>query len=102
MISTEDLDVECAFGNLLEYRLRIERAVIIANAGVVPSNDQVRSPNVLPEHGMQHRFTGARKQHVKAVAVNHYGIFREILVHHLANTGIADGGGNIACLEFAK
>jgi hypothetical protein len=61
VIGPVDLDLQRTLGHLLvEDRLRVEAAVVVADAGVVAADDQVAAAAVLAEHRVQHGLPRAR------------------------------------------
>ena len=103
MVCLEYFNLQRTFRHLFtKYGLGVERAVIAADTGVVPADNQVAAPGILPEHGMQHRLTRAGIEHVETVTGYHYGILRKIQFHHLANGRIAHVGGYVPRLQLSQ
>ena len=103
MVGSEDFDFECTLRHLLvEDGLRIEGAVVIANAGVIAADDKVAGAHVLPEVGVQHRFPRPGVEHVETVAGYDRAVFRKVEFHHGANRVVAHLCRNVARLQFAQ
>ena len=77
-------------------------AVVVAHAGVVAADDQVRAAAVLAEHRVQHGLARAGVEHVEAVAGDQHGVRREVELDHLADGSVAHVGGDVALLELAE
>ena len=64
--------LERVLRNLVENVVRVERAVVIADPGVVAPHDLVRAAVVLAEQRVQQRLAGAGVAHVERVARLHH------------------------------
>jgi len=102
VICAEYFDLKRTFRDVIENTLCIKWTIVVANAGMVATNNQVSRSHVLAEYRMQNRFTRTGVQHVKTVTGHHYAVLREVHVDHLADAGIADGSRNIAGFELAE
>ena len=103
MVGAEDFNLQCVRRNfVVKNRLRVKCAVIIADAGVVAADDEMRRPHVLPKQRVQHRLARARIHHVKTVAADQQRVRRKIHLGHFANRRVAHFRRNVAFLQFAE
>jgi hypothetical protein len=93
VVGLEDLDLERACRHLVEDGLRVEGAVVVADAGMVAADDEVGRAHVLAEVGVQHGLARAGVEHVEAVAGDHGAVRREVQLDHLADAGVAHRAG---------
>src|ERR1700682_2864392 len=63
VLEEKDLDPELTRRVLVEDSMRGVGVVVIADAGVVAADDEVRAPVVAPHDGVEHRFLGTRIAH---------------------------------------
>ncbi len=80
----------------------VERAVVVAHAGVVTADDQVRAAVVLAEQGVQQRLAGAGVTHVQRVAGLHHGVLHEVVLDQGADRFLAHFRRNITGLQVAQ
>ena len=66
--------------DLAEDLLRVERAVVVADAGVVTADDQVRAAVVLAEHGVQQGLARPGVAHLHRVAALDDALLAEVIV----------------------
>src|SRR5512145_1419599 len=67
-VHLERLRLERARWNLVEHAVRIERPVVLADAGMVAPHDQMRAAVVLAEKRVQQRLARTGVAHVERVA----------------------------------
>ena len=103
MVCAEDLDLHCAFRNLVvKDGLSVEITIVITDTRMVATDNEIGGAHVLTEIGMQYGFTRTGIEHVKTIARHHHAVRREVEFRHLANRRIAHMSRNITGLEFAQ
>src|SRR5579872_1902819 len=88
--------------DFFEYLLRVKRSVVITDAGVIASYDQVRATVVLAESGVEQGFARARVAHLQRVAALDYVFLAEVLRYQRVDCFHADIGRNVTGLELAQ
>ena len=82
--------------------MRIEGAVVVADAGMVAPDDKVRAAKVLANEGMKQRLARARIAHLDRIARLNDRSRAEIIVDHRLDCSGANIGWNVACFQFPK
>src|SRR3954465_1532268 len=73
-------DTNGVLGERLEDRLRVVRAVVVAQPGVVAPDDEVRAAEVLAHQGMEPRLPRAGVAHRRRVDGQHYAVPRIVVL----------------------
>src|SRR6185312_1561719 len=93
---------ECAVPQLVEDVLRVEGAIVAANAGVVASDDQVRAAEILADKSMKQCLARPGVTHFNRIARLNYRFLTEIIVDHRLNSARTHLGRYIARLQLSK
>src|SRR5262249_10954760 len=101
-INFQRFRMERARPELVEDGLRVIRAVIIADAGTIASDDQMRATEILANERMQQRLARTGIAHLDRIAGLNDRSGTEIIVDHRLDRAGTDLGGNIAGFEFAE
>ena len=101
-VDLERLGLERILRDFVEDMVRVERAIVAADAGVVAADDQVRAAVVLAEQGVQQRLARTGIAHVERVAGLDDGILDEVLLDQGADGLGAHVGRDVAGLELAE
>ena len=96
------MDIERTLPQDVKYVLGFERSVEVTDAGMIESDDQMRTPEILTNHCMQQRFPGAGVAHFDRVARLHYGRWQKVIFDHRIDGFDADIGRNFAGFEPSK
>src|SRR5690242_19500686 len=81
---------------LIEDVVGVERTVIVANAGMVAPDDQMRTAEVLPNKSMKQRLARTGVAHLNRIARLNDGAASEVIVDHRLNCAGTNVGRNIA------
>src|SRR5262245_47169684 len=87
---------------LVEDVMRIEGTVVIADAGVVAPDDQMRAAEILANEGMKQRFARARIAHFDRIARLNDRLGAEIIVDHRLDRSGANLGWNVAGFQLPE
>src|SRR5262245_32158062 len=101
-VELQRLGLECALPELIKDIVRIKGPVIITNAGVVASDNEMRATKVLANEGVKQRLARTRIAHLDRIARLHDRPAAEIILDHCANRPGADIGRNVAWLQFSE
>src|SRR5262245_44834987 len=101
-VDLQRLDMKRAVPQLIEDVMRIERTVIVADAGVVAPDDEVGAAEVLANEGMKHGLARARIAHLDRIARLNDRSWPEIIVNHRLDGPGANIGRNVASFQFPK
>ncbi len=88
--------------NLVEDVVRVERAVVAADAGVVAADDQVRAAVVLAEQRVQQGLARPRVAHVQRIAGLDDGRRHEVVLGQRRDRAGAHVGRDVTGLERAQ
>ena len=101
-VDLERLGLERILRDFVEDMVRVERAIVAADAGVVAADDQVRAAVVLAEQRVQQRLARTGIAHVERIAGLDHGVLDEIFFDQHADGFGTYIGGDVAGLEFAE
>src|SRR5690348_7965017 len=79
-VDLERPDRERVLRNLLEYPMRVERAVITCDARVIATDDQIGAAVVLTEQRVQQRLARPGVAHVERITGLQHGAGAEITI----------------------
>src|ERR1700686_2037140 len=94
--------MKCAGPQLIEDVMRIEGAVVVADAGMVSPNDKVRAAEVLANEGMKQRLARTGIAHFDGITRLNDRSRAEIIIDHRLDCAGTNIGGDIACFQFSK
>ena len=101
-VDLQRFSVKRAVPQLVEDVMRIEGTVVIADAGVVAPDDQVRAAKILANEGMKQRLARTRIAHLDRIARLNDRSGAEIIVDHRLDRSGANLGWNVAGLQLPK
>ena len=93
---------QCTIPQFIENVMCIERAVIIAYAGMVATDDQVRATEILPDKRMKQRFSRTRIAHLDRITGLHNRPRPEVIINHRLYGLGANLGRDVAGFQFSS
>src|SRR5262249_20680466 len=96
-IDLQRLGMKCTRPQLIEDVMRIEGAVVVANAGMVAPDDKVRTAEVLANQGMKQRLAWTGVAHLDRIARLDYRSRAEIIVDHRLDCSGPNIRWNVTC-----
>ena len=101
MLEAQDLDPELARCVLIEDAVRGVGVVVVAHAGVVAADYEVRASVVAADDGVEHRLLRSGVAHPRGVGRQKDAIGRVVAREQLFVAAHADSRGNVIALGFA-
>src|SRR5262249_25572817 len=94
-VELQRFGLDRALPELVKDAVRIEGAIVIANASVIAPDNEMRATKVLADECMKQRLAGARIAHLDRIACLYDRSAPEIVLDHRTNCPGANIGWNV-------